>query len=154
MFTNVSKLSAPIAGAILLATVGFATTASAAPQASNLKLQTPASELVVKVDHRRGHGHQNWDGRHGGRHHAMGPKQIRRSLRHRGYHKIRILDRRGPMFIVKARAWGGQKFRLVVDSRNAQIVRSHPIGHRGGRHGGWNGGWNGGWQGGWNGRWN
>jgi len=153
MFTKASKLSAPIAGAILLATVGFTTTASAAPQAAGIQFQTLASELVVKVDHRKKHGRHGrdhgWHGGHGWRHHAMGPKQIRRSLRHRGYHKIRILDRRGPMFIVKARAWGGQKFRLVVDSRNAQIVRSRPIGRRGG----WHGGWNGGWHGGWNGRW-
>jgi len=141
MFTKVSKLSAPIAGAILLASVGFTTAASAAPQAAGVQFQTPASELVVKVDHRRGHGRHGWDDRRGGRHHAMGPRQIRRSLRHRGFHKIRILDRRGPMFIVKARAWGGQKFRLVVDSRNAQIVRSRPIGHRGGWHGHWQRRW-------------
>ncbi|WP_269585531.1 hypothetical protein [Roseibium sp. Sym1] len=146
MFTKVSKLSAPIAGAILLASVGFTTTASAAPQANGLLLQAPMSEMVVKVDHRKKHGRKGhdrggWNGHQGWGHHAMGPRQIRRSLRHRGFHKIRILDRRGPMFIVKARAWGGQKFRLVVDSRNAQIVRSRPIGHRGGRHGHWSGRW-------------
>lgn len=150
MFTKVSKLSAPIAGAILLASVGFTTAASAAPQATNLKLQAPATEMVVKVDHRKGGGRKGhdrggWNGRHGWGHHTMGPRQIRRSLRHRGYHRINIVDRRGPMFIVKARAWGGQKFRLVVDSRNAQIVRSQPIGHRGGHRGGWRGHWQGRW---------
>lgn len=148
MFAKVSKLSAPIAGAILLASLGFTSAASAASPAANLKIQAPAAEHVVKVDHRgnhRRHGRDNgWNGRHGW-HQEMGPRQIRRSLRHRGYHKIRILDRRGPMYIVKARAWGGQKFRLVVDSRNAQIVRSRPLGHRGGRHGHWNGHWQGRW---------
>ncbi|ASP34616.1 hypothetical protein CHH27_16355 [Labrenzia sp. VG12] len=144
MFMTVSKLSAPIAGALLLATIGYAGAAPAMPQAANLKFQPAPSELVVEVDHRgkngrNGHRRHGWD--NGWGYHEMGPRQIRRSLRHRGFHKIRILDRRGPMYIVKARAWGGQKFRLVVDSRTAQIVRSRPLG-RGHRHGPyWQGRW-------------
>ncbi|MEO9530885.1 hypothetical protein [Roseibium sp.] len=157
MFTKVLKLSAPIAGAILLVTVGFANTASAAPRAADAQVQSAQAELVVKIDHRKGNGRKDWkghrgkhgdwkghrgrngdwSGRHGGRHFAMEPRQIRRSLRHRGFHKIQIVDRRGPVYIVKARAWGGQKMRLVVDSRTAHIVRSRSIGHGPRRYGPW-----------------
>jgi hypothetical protein len=146
MFANVSKLSAPIAGAIFLMTAGLATTASAAPQQGKLQLQTPQAELIVKVDQRRGHdrhdwrgghGRHDWHGRRGWHQQEFGPRQIRRSLRHRGFHDIDILDRRGPMYIVKARGWQGFPMRLVVDSRNAQIVRSQPLGHRGRGHYRW-----------------
>ncbi|GAB4520429.1 MAG: hypothetical protein Tsb0019_21410 [Roseibium sp.] len=143
MFRKVSKVSAPIAGAILLVAAGMATTASAAPLPADLQVRSTQSEPVVKIDHRQGrHGHKAQrrhdgfrdHGRHGWNrgwgHHELGPREIRRSLRHRGFHRIDILDRRGPVYIVKARAWGGQKLRLVVDSRSGQIVRSHPIGHR------------------------
>jgi hypothetical protein len=134
MFIKVSKLSAPIAGAILLVSAGLATTASAVPRSADLNVQPAQSELVVKADHRKGRkghrGHNGWDRGHRWGHHAMGPREIRRSLRHQGFHKIRILDRRGPVYVVNARAWGGQKLRLVVDSRSGRIVRSRPVGHR------------------------
>ncbi len=142
MIAKFSKLSAPIAGAVLLVSAGLVAPASAAPQAGQLQIQTAQSELIVEVGQRGGHrggewgerrGGRHWDGRHGGRHHAMGPRQIRRSLRHRGFHRVRVLDRRGPMYIVKARGWNGNPMRLVVDARSGQIVRSRPI-HR---HTGW-----------------
>lgn len=141
MFNKVMKLSAPIAGAILLVSAGFATTAAAAPRSGDLQTRAAQAELVVKADHRRGNGRRDWNGHRGGRHHVMGPRQIRRSLRHRGFHKVQILDRRGPVYIVKARAWGGQKMRLVVDSRTAHIVRSSPMGHRPRWQGHWQGRW-------------
>lgn len=137
MFAKISKLSAPIAGAIFLVSAGLATTASAAPQPGKLQVQTPQAELVIKADHRRGHGRHGWNGGHWGGYQQMGPRQIRRSLRHRGFHDIDILDRRGPMYIVKARGWRGLPMRLVVDSRNARIVRSQPMGHRGRGHNRW-----------------
>jgi len=136
MFGKVSKISAPIAGAILLVSAGMATTASAAPRAGDLQLQSAQAGPVVQIDHRRGqNGHNGqrrhgWHGGHRWGHHELGPREIRRSLRHRGFHRVQILDRRGPVYIVKARAWGGRKLRLVVDSRSGQIVRSRPIGHR------------------------
>ncbi|MHA7776394.1 hypothetical protein [Roseibium sp. M-1] len=138
MFAKISKISAPIAGAILLVSAGLVTTASAAPQAGKLQVQTPQAELVVKVGQRHGHGRNGWQGGHGWHQQQMGPRQIRRSLRHRGFHDINILDRRGPMFIVKARGWQGFPMRLVVDSRNAQIVRMQPMGHRRHGHNRWN----------------
>ncbi|WP_422384197.1 hypothetical protein [Roseibium album] len=136
-----SKLSAPIAGAILMATIGFAPSASAAPLSIAKQIQASQDTPIVQVHHkkkkhgnRRGNG---WHGGHGGGHYSLGPRQIRRSLRHRGFHRIRIIDRRGPMYIVKAIGWRGMPVKLVVDSRTAHIVRSRPVGHgRRGGHGG------------------
>lgn len=134
-----SKLSAPIAAAILMATVGFAPSASASPLSVAKQIQAPQDAPIVQVHHKKNKKHGNhrgngWQGGHGGGHYSLGPRQIRRSLRHRGFYRIRIIDRRGPMYIVKAIGWRGMPVRLVVDSRNAHIVRSRPIGH--GRHGG------------------
>ncbi|PVB62523.1 hypothetical protein [Labrenzia sp. 011] len=129
MFATVSKLSAPIAGAMLLVSAGFISTAEAAPRAAGVKGQTAQSELVVQIDHRKG-GQVRKGGR--GWNRQMDPRQVRRSLRHRGFHGIQIIKRRGAVYDVNARGWRGAPVRLVVDSRTAHIVRSRPItrGHR------------------------
>ncbi|MCX2725325.1 hypothetical protein [Roseibium salinum] len=140
MFARFSKLSRPIAGAVLMVTAGIMQPAAAAPLAGMFHAQVPQSEMTVQVDHRRDRDHRPGYGRHGGRwgrHHALGPREISRSLRHRGFHAIRIVDRRGPMYIVMARGWDRRPVRLVVDSRTAHIVRVHPIGRRGGSHFEW-----------------
>lgn len=134
-FTNILSraLAGPLAGTFLLLGATMATQAHAGPQ-PHLRAQ-PAREagLAVTVDHRRGPD-RRWDGRHGHHRYELGPRQIRRSLRHRGFYRIEILDRRGPMYIVKAHGWRGFPVRLVVDSRNADIVRSRPLGPRFDRH--------------------
>ena len=130
MFAQASKLSAPIAGTLLLATLCFAPAVSAAPFGGERQIQPVKSERVITVDHRRGQGRHGggWHGHRGYR--ELGPRQIRRSLKHRGFYRIKILDRRGPMYIVKAVGWRGMPMRLVVDSRTAHIVRSRPAGQR------------------------
>lgn len=132
MFAKASKLSAPVAGAILLASLCFAPVASAAPFQVDRSFQPVNSERVIKIDHRWGPGRHGggWNNGRGWGYRELGPRQIRRSLRHRGFYRIKILDRRGPMYIVKAIGWRGMPMRLVVDSRTADIVRSRPVGHR------------------------
>lgn len=138
MFMKISKFAAPVAGAVLLASAGLASSsASAAPLGGDLNAKSAQSALVIKAGHKNHGGHRG-GGRHGGGFHkghgkhfqAFGPREIRRSLRHRGYHRIQIVDRRGPMYIVNARGWRNAPMRLVVDSRNARIVRTHPIGNQ------------------------
>lgn len=124
-----SKLSAPVAVAALILTAGAVSGVQAMPLANKSALQSSQAELIINVDHRRGPG-RGWHGDHGQHRHNMGPRQIRRSLRHRGFYRIKIIDRRGPMYIVKAHGWRGFPMRLVVDSRNAHIVRSRPLGPR------------------------
>ena len=131
-----TKASAPIAGAVLLLAAGAATQAQAVP-VSGLGAKAPVvSGMTMTVDHRGGPG-RGWDRGHGRHQYELGPRQIRRSLRHRGFHRIKIIDRRGPMYIIKARGWRGFPVRLVVDSRNADIVRSRPLGPRYNWHSRW-----------------
>lgn len=132
MLARRSVLSVTLVGAVLLGSIGFSSGANAAPLNGRGLTTNLQNELIGQVDHRRKHHRQNRRGWHGGHgwDRELGPRQIRRSLRHRGFHRIKILDRRGPMYIVKARGWRGHPVRLVVDSRTAQIVRSRPMGRR------------------------
>ncbi|MEP3049084.1 MAG: hypothetical protein ABJL55_20640 [Roseibium sp.] len=132
MLARRSILSVSLVGAVLLGSVGLSSGANAAPLNGRGLSANVQTELVVQIDHRKKHSRKHRNGWHGGRgwHQELGPRQIRRSLRHRGFHRVRILDRRGPMYIVKARGWRGHPVRLVVDSRSAQIVRSRPMGRR------------------------
>lgn len=131
MSAFVSRLSAPVAGAILLGSLVLAPSVSAAPLAAAKQFQAPQDTAVVQIHHKKRpgkHGGRGWNGGYGHGHYALGPRQIRRSLRHRGFYRIKIVDRRGPMYIVRAVGWRGMPVRLVVDSRTAHIVRSRPIG--------------------------
>ncbi len=124
-----AKFAAPIMGAVLLVVAGAYSGVQAAPMTGMGFKGAGQAAPIVNVDHRGGPG-RGWRGGRGRHHHVLGPRQIRRSLRHRGFHRIRILDRRGPMYIVKARGWRGFPVRLVVDSRGGYIVRSRPLGPR------------------------
>jgi len=130
MIMSASKLSAPLVGALLLVSIGLVPAASAAPLAGPAKIQTSQSDLIVEVGHRkhrRGHG---WHGGHHGHGHGykMAPRQIRHILHRRGYHRIKFLDRRGRVYVIHARGWRGRPMHLVVDARNARILRSRPLG--------------------------
>lgn len=119
------KKIAPVAGALVL-TVSLMSGRAEAAGSFGARMQAPEAGIShVDVDHRRGGG---WNGGGSGYYRELGPRQIRRSLRHRGFHRIKILDRRGPMYIVKAHGGRGVPVRLVVDLRNAAIVRSRPLG--------------------------
>ncbi|GAA0776916.1 hypothetical protein E1180_15075 [Roseibium denhamense] len=126
MFKTASSIAAPLAAIAFLAAASVSSSAAASPGHTKLLGQDVASERIVQVDHR--HGGRGWRGERHWYGHKMKPRQIRRSLRHQGYYRIKILDKRGPVYIVKARGWRGMPMRLVVDSRTAQVVRSRPIG--------------------------
>lgn len=121
----VSKFAAPLAGAVLLVACGGLTGALAAPAAGERQASAAYVDFTVRVDHR---GKRNVNGRPGRHYRALGPKQISRSLRQRGYQHVRIIDRRGHNYIVRAAGWRGMPVRLVVDARTAHVVRSRPLG--------------------------
>jgi hypothetical protein len=122
-----TTVTAPLAAAILLVSVAAGGSANAAAGAIHVKNPTPDIEQRVGHRHGRHHGGR-WDGRGPGRWGRMGPRQIKRSLRQRGFQRIRILDVRGPVYVVKARGWRGRKVRLVVDAFNGQILRRNVTG--------------------------
>lgn len=130
-------VATPLAGALLFTALAANGSAIAAPNYS--KNQVFAPGIVLEIDHRNGRkGYRGgWQGERRGHWGRMGPREIRRSLRHRGFHRIRIVDARGPVYIVKARGWRDQGVRLVVDARNGRILKRRPLGQR--RH--WNQPW-------------
>ncbi|MBD1548431.1 hypothetical protein [Roseibium aggregatum] len=124
-------VSAPLAGAFLITAVSLGGVASA--QAAGAQFKTSGPVAVQDIGFRGGpYGGRHWHGERPGRWERLGPRQIRRSLRHRGFHRIRILDVRGPVYVIKARGWRGARVRLVVDAFNGRILRQHVIGHRAG----------------------
>ncbi|GGB32302.1 hypothetical protein GCM10011316_00520 [Roseibium aquae] len=74
-------------------------------------------------------------------HRKLGPRQIRQSLRQRGFYQIRFLKERPHVYVVRAIGWRGHPVRLVVDARTGEILRGRPI--RNGYN--WGYGWSQGW---------
>ncbi len=126
MFNAKKVLGAPIAAMVMVATLAGA--AEAAPRHSQQR-DVRQNAVTVDVDYRRHGRDHRWD--------RMGPRQIRRALRHQGYHKIQIVGERRSAYIVRARGWRGVPLRLVVDARSGHVVRQHPV-RRGGH---WNYRW-------------
>ncbi|WP_196223437.1 hypothetical protein [Roseibium sp. RKSG952] len=86
-------------------------------------------QAIMDVDYRRG-GERGWYAGPGWHYERLKPRQVRRSLRHRGFRKIEILDRKRSVYIVRARGWRGHPVRMVVDAHNAEILRMRPVGKR------------------------
>ena len=60
-------------------------------------------------------------------HYRMTPHQVRRSLRHRGFHAIRFTDRHGRFYRARATGPRGRRVALTIRSRDARIVEIHRI---------------------------
>ena len=114
-----SLLIAPLTGALLITAFATGGSAMAAPGGT----QTANAQVIFV-----GGGHPGWHGQRPGHWGRLGPHQIRQSLRYQGYRHIRILDARGPVYVVKANGWRGAPFRLVVDAFNGRVLRQKPIG--------------------------
>ncbi|MBB5752546.1 hypothetical protein [Prosthecomicrobium pneumaticum] len=62
---------------------------------------------------------------HGG---WLSPREVRRRLRWQGYEEIRILDRRGRTYVVRAEGRRGRDFILVVSARTGEVLSRRPAG--------------------------
>jgi len=141
MISSLSRAHArkwAMAGVIAIGAGVSGTAVSAAPlPAAPMSFQAASSlpsaaVQPVEYRHRAGKRHM---------HRKLGPRQIRRSLRHRGFYGIEILRERRHVYVVRAHGWRGHPVRLVVDARSAEILRRKPI-----RHGyNWGYQWNRGW---------
>lgn len=60
-------------------------------------------------------------------HRALSRKQIRRSLRHRGFHDFRRVERRGNRYVVVAENRRGRLLRLRVNAYTGEIERRRRI---------------------------
>ncbi|TWI82263.1 hypothetical protein JM93_03613 [Roseibium hamelinense] len=121
-------LKTQITGSVAAGILGLALLSAAPVEASARTLGNGiqnAPAAATQIDYRWGGG---WHRGPAWRYDRLGPRQIRRSLRHQGFRKIQIVRERGRVYVVKARGWRGRPVRLVVDAYNAQILRRHPIG--------------------------
>ncbi|MBL4646127.1 MAG: hypothetical protein JKY99_06695 [Rhizobiales bacterium] len=80
-------------------------------------------------------GHQSWGHRrHAPRyyvpqyqHEVMSRRQIRRALRHRGFHDFHKIKRKGNRYVVVAENRRGRLLRLKIDAYSGQILRRKVI---------------------------
>ena len=77
----------------------------------------PAHDRNYRRDDRR------WDYAH----YRMTPRQVRRSLRQRGFHDIRFTDIQGRTYQARATGPRGRRVALTVRARDARIVKIHRL---------------------------
>lgn len=108
--------------------------------------------LGLKDGLKHGHGHYEYSARqkvkhgpkHGGRydHRARGkrgnrhaktclwPHEIRRKLRNRGWHRVKVIRFQPNIFVARATRPSGLRFRIKVNRCRGRIVNAVPIGYR------------------------
>lgn len=103
--------------------------ASAPAQAHSISVGVHSSGGGISV-HSHGRGdryeRERWRRGHGRRAH-LSPRQVRRQLRHRGFHNMRFVDRRAPVYKLRAIGPRGHRVFLVVSSRSGRIIERHRV---------------------------
>ena len=111
----------------VVALTALATTAPAQGESFSLGIYGDHGGVTFRSgDHYRpAHDWNNrrWDYAH----YRMTPRQIRRSLRHRGFHHIRFTDTRGGIYRARATGPRGRRVALTIRSRDARILEIHRI---------------------------
>jgi hypothetical protein len=122
----------PIKTIITAGVVALSALATTVPaDAASIWLSAQGSDGAISV-HYRGDGHHfdrgrgHWDRGYGYRRHLT-PWQVRRKLRHRGFRNIHFVDRRAPVYKVRATGFRGRRVFLVVSSRTGEIIRRSRI---------------------------
>jgi len=119
------------AGALIAA--GAATVPSAQAHNAGVGLQfgTPNFSVHFRTPYRDPRWHRQ----------ALSPREVRRVLRGYGYRQIRFLDRRAPVYVVRAVAYNGRAYTVRVSAYNGRIIARYALdGRRNfrGHRGGWN----------------
>ncbi len=129
MMTFKKALGIPVAA--LVAVAVLAGSAQAAPRDHNGRdhhREMRGDDFARSNDRGGPRGHWQEHERFGRHGYRMGVKEVRRSLRHRGFHRIRIEDRKPFVFKVSAIGRNGVPFRIVVDRVSGQILHMRPAG--------------------------
>jgi hypothetical protein len=74
----------------------------------------------------RGHDRRGGWSRHDDRHDFLSPREVRRSLRDRGYRQIDYLDRQGAIYQAEATR-DGHRYGIVVSARDGDILNRYRI---------------------------
>ena len=116
----------------VVALTALATTAPAQAESFSLGIHGPNGGVTFRSgDNFQPAGHWNdrrWnDRRWDNAHYRMTPRQVRRSLRNRGFHDIRFTDTQGRTYQAKATGPRGGRVALTVRASDARIVEIHRI---------------------------
>jgi hypothetical protein len=116
----------------VFALTALATTAPAQAESFSLGIHGPNGGVTFHSgDGYQPAGHWNdrrrddrrWDYAH----YRMTPRQVRRSLQHRGFHNIRFTDTQGRIYKARATNLRGRRVALTVSFRDARILEVHRI---------------------------
>ena len=111
----------------VVALTALATTASAQAESFSLGIHGQNGGVTFRSgdSYRPAHDWNNrrWDYAH----YRMTPRQIRQSLRRRGFHDIQFTDTRGGIYQARATGPRGGRVALTIRSRDARILEIHRL---------------------------
>ena len=120
------------AGALMAASAATIPTAQAGNVNFGLYFGTPNASVYFGPGYRHQRG-PRWHRQ------ALSPSEVRRVLRGYGYRQIRFLDRRAPVYVVRAVAYNGRAYTVRVSAYNGRVIAQYAVdgrrnsrGHRGG----------------------
>ncbi|WP_430511104.1 hypothetical protein [Pannonibacter phragmitetus] len=124
-----------ISATVIAATAALATVPAQAASGFSIELRSGQGAPTVHIDGRGGDWGWHRDrGRHGrdwGRRDArLSPRDIHRSLRHRGFENIDVRGARGPVYVVFATGRRGMPVKLTVNAYNGNIIDRERLGRR------------------------
>ncbi len=103
--------------------------ASAPAQAHSPSLSVHGSGGGVSIQsggHGPRHDRRDWRRDRGQRYH-LSVWQVRRQLRHRGFRDMYFVDRRAPVYKVRAIGPRGHRVLLVVSSQTGRVINRQPL---------------------------
>ena len=118
--------------ASVIALTALATTSPAQAESLSFGIHGPNGGVTFHSgDHFQPAGHWNDRRRNDRRwdyaHYRMTPRQVRRSLRRRGFDHIRFTDTQGRTYQARATGPRGRRVALTVRSRDARILKIHRL---------------------------
>jgi len=121
----------------VVALTALATTAPAQAESFSLGIHGPNGGVIFQSgDYYQPAGHWNdrrWNDRRWNdrrwdyAHYRLSPRQVRRSLRHRGFDHIRFTDAHGRIYKARATNPRGRRVVLTIRSRDARILEVRRI---------------------------
>ena len=105
------------AGALIAASAAAVPSAQAHSVGFGLQFGTPDVSIHFRTPNRGPRWHRQ----------VLSPPEIRRVLRRHGFRQIRFLDRRAPVYVVRAVAYNGRAYKVRVSAYNGRIIARYAL---------------------------
>jgi len=118
------------AGALVAASAAAVPAAQAGRVDFSFRVATPHASIHFNPGYRGPSWHRQ----------TLSPPEVRRVLQYRGFRQIRFLDRRAPVYVVRAVAYNNRAYTVRVSAYNGRIIAQQAVDgrrHFGGQRGGW-----------------